>query len=231
MSKTSEIIDRWSKSLCNEVSVGGLVARCATAHKWKAPYRSVVVRESLIWRMHDLGQQILLLAEHKHILGARILHRSAIETLAVLIYLNQKTDAVVSGALSFFEFDRITHQFLLGSRNGVTSESAVNILTVLAKAEKSYPGLVEMHERLSESAHPNFDGVLYGYSSSDPDKYETQFRNRWVDLFESEQEPGTAFIFTVFDHEYDQSWHASMLELELWLKNNDSELEKQRNGI
>ena len=60
---------------------------------------------------------------------------------------------------------------------------AVNILTVLEKAEKEYPGLLEIHRRLSESAHPNFDGVVYGYSSSDPINYETNFHNRWFELY------------------------------------------------
>jgi hypothetical protein len=181
--------------------------------------------------MHDLGQQIVLLAKHNHILGARILHRSAIETLAILIYLNQKTSSVIAGALSLFDFDKVTDKLLLGSKNGATSQVAVNILTVLEKAEKSYPGLVEMHQRLSESAHPNFDGVLYGYSSSDPQKHETHFHNRWVELFGQEQEPGTAFIFAVFEEEYNETWRTLMLSLEQWLKDNDAELERQRNVI
>jgi hypothetical protein len=221
---------RWAESLPQSVSVSGLLSRNGIAHKWKAPFRSIVIREALLWRMHDLGQQILLLAEHDHILGARILLRSAIETLAILIYLNQKTKAVISGALSFFEFDEITGQLLLGSRSGATSRAAVNILTALEKAEKTHPGLVEMHQRLSESAHPNYDGVLFGYSKSDPDNYETHFGNNWQ-FFAPEQEPAIAFVFAVFEHEYNSTWHEHMTELERWLGDNDAELERQRSAI
>lgn len=231
MKSAAEQLTRWSQSLCQNVPVAGLLSRNPTAHKWKAPFRSLVLREALLWRMHDLGQQILILSQHQHLLGARILLRSAIETLATLIYLNQKTNAVRARELSFFAFDELTKQLLMGSRNGATSQAAINILTVLAKAEKKHPGLVSMHERLSESAHPNFDGVLYTYSASDPEKYETSFSNRWVELFGAEQEPAMAFIFAVFESEYNDVWPELFEKLESWLQDNDAELEEQRNGI
>lgn len=230
MKEIRDTLERWSQSLCEEVSVGGLLSRCPIAHKWKAPYRSIVIREALLWRMHDLGQQVLLLMEHKHILGARILLRSAIETLALLIYLNQKTRSVLSGDISFFDFDEITKQLLMGSKNGATSMAAVNVLTVLKQAEKVHPGMVSMHEHLSESAHPNYDGVLYGYSSTDPEKYETRFVNNWHEFFGKEQEPGTAFVLAAFEHEYNAVWHQQMSQLEDWLRANDERLEAARAG-
>lgn len=219
---------RWSQSRCPSVSVGGLLARSKTSHKWKAPYRSLVVREALLWRMHDLGQQIALLIQQDHILGARILLRSAIETLAILIYLNQKTSSVINGSLSFFEFDEITKKLMMGSKDGTTNHAAVNILTVLEKAETSYVGLTSMHRRLSESAHPNFDGVLFGYTSSNPDEYETSFENNWIKYFSREQEPATAFVFAIFEFEYNDTWKQLMIDLEAWLQENDLILEAQK---
>ncbi len=222
---------RWGQALCQNISVGGLISRCPIAHKWKAPYRCLVVREALLWRMHDLGEQIIVLYEQQHILGARILLRSAIETLALLIYLNQKISAVLEGSLSFFEFDRLTIQLLMGSKNNVTDQAAVNILTVLEKADRKHSGLSEIHQRLSESAHPNYDGVVYGYSSSDPVNYETNFLNRWTVIFGAEQEPYTDFVFAVFEDEYNKVCPELIEKLESWLRDNDSELEQQRNGI
>lgn len=223
-------LERWHQSLCQDISVGGLLARCPIAHKWKAPYRIAVLRESLLWRMHDLSVQSVVLADSGHILGARILLRSAIETLALLIYTNQKIRAVLSGSLSFFDFDEITKQLLMGSKNGATEAAAVNILTVLNQAEKDYEGLVDMHQHLSESAHPNFDGVLLGYSSTDPEQFETTFCNNWLQLFGQEQEPGSAFVMAVFEHEYNIVWPALVTELEEWLRTNDSELEASRDA-
>lgn len=178
--------------------------------------------------MFDLSRQSVLLADSGHILGARILLRSAIETLGLLIYTNQKMRAVLSGSLSFFAFDEITKQLLAGSKNGATELAAVNILTVLNQAEKDHEGLLEMHQNLSESAHPNFDGVLLGYTSADPAEYETIFCNNWVQLFGKEQEPGTAFVMAVFEKEYNEVWPALVVELEGWLRANDKELEAAR---
>jgi hypothetical protein len=223
-----ELLNRWSTSLPTSVDVGGLFSRCEVAHKWKAPFRSLMIREALIWRMHDLGQQILLLSRQQHFLGARILLRSAIETLAILIYLNQKTQSVVDGGLSFFEFDEITIQLLMGSRNNATAKTAINILTILNKADKTHKGLAKLHERLSESAHPNYDGVLYGYSETNAEEFVTTFENKWVANFGAEQEPATSFAFAVFEYEYNQSWPTLWEELERWLKANDDELEARR---
>mgnify|MGYP007123201105 CR=1 FL=1 len=231
METPSELLARWANSKCKNISVGGLLARCPIAHKWKSPYRSLVIRETLFWRMHDLGQQAHLLFSNGHLLGARILLRSALETLGILIYLNQRTNAVISGSFSFFEFSRLTMHLMLGSRNNSTSHPAINILTILQKAEKSHSGLVSLHERLSESAHPNFDGVLYTYSASDPKKYETNFSNRWEQLFSKEQETAMLFVFTLFETEYNQVWSDLMLQLESWLRDNDATLESQKNGV
>lgn len=221
---------RWGQSLCQNVPVAGLLARNKIAHKWKAPYRSLVLRETLLWRMHDLGLQINLLAKQQHLLGARILLRSAIETAVILIYLNQRTEAVLNREFSFFDFDALTKKLLMGSRDGGTSQTALNVLTVLDKAEKRHPGLKEMHERFSESAHPNWHGVLYTYSSSDPEKYETSFSNRWAKVFGAEQEPATAYVFAVFEYEYNKAWPDLFEKLEIWLNDNDAELESKKNG-
>ena len=231
MEGPAERIARWSQSRCQSVPVAGLIARCPVAHKWKAPFRSLVLRETLFWRMHDLAQQTLILTDRKNLLGARILLRAGIETLALLIYLNQRMSAVVTGEYSFFDFDALTKQLLLGSRTPGASHAAIHVLKVLERAERDHPGLTSMYDRLSESAHPNFDGVLYTYSSSDPEKYETSFSNRWAHVFGPEQEPAMAFVFAVFEHEYDKVWPERFDNLETWLRNNDGELEQKRNGI
>lgn len=184
-----------------------------------------ILRETLLWRMEDLARQSVLLSDHGHILGARILLRSAIETLALLIYINQKMKAVLAGSLSFFDLDEATKQLLLGSKNGATEKQAVNILTVLSHAERDHEGLVEMHQHLSESAHPNYQGVMLGYSSTNPQEHETKFQNNWLRYFGKEQQPGAAFVMGVFEHEYNNVWPDLFSKLEDWLRSHDSELE------
>lgn len=228
MNEIHVTLERLHKSLCRNIDVGGFLSRCPIAHKWKALYRMALLREALLWRMEDLARQSVLLSDQGHILGARILLRSAIETLALLIYANQKMKAVLAGAFSFFSLDEVTKQLLLGSKNGATQTHALNILTVLVHADKDHEGLVEMHQHLSESAHPNYQGVMLGYSSTNPEEHETTFQNNWLRYFGKEQEPGVAFVMAVFEHEYDNVWPENFSQLEEWLRTHDSELEAAR---
>ena len=230
MENVHTTLERWRQSLPTSVSVAGLLARCPVAYKWKAPFRTAVLREVLLWRMHDLASQSVLLADGGQYLGARILLRSAIETLALLIFLNHKIRAVLDASLSFFVFEEVTKQLLLGSKNGKTKYQAVNILTALERADSVHVGIRKMYLDLCESAHPNYDGVLYGYSSTDPNEFETSFGNQWAKNFAQEQEPATAFILAVFEHEYNVECHGLLLKLEEWLRQNDAELEAELHG-
>ena len=114
----------WKQALCTSLDLAGLSARNEVAHKWKAPYRSLALREGTAWRTQDLLSQSLILHDMDHLLGARILLRSAFETVAVLVYLNQLTRKVLLGELDFHEFSAKTQSLLLGSRDGLTPELA-----------------------------------------------------------------------------------------------------------
>jgi len=220
---------RWKQSLPTEVSVGGLLAR-AKVHKWKAPFRTLVAREALLWRMHDLGAQIQCLRNAGFVLGQRILLRSALETLAILIYINLKIGLVSEGSLPLNDFDEITKQLLMGSKNKSTPVMAVNILTALKHAESQHPGLVAMHEHLSESAHPNYDGVLYGYSTLKAEEYTTRFSNQFELMFGAEQDAAGEFVFAVFEHQYNRVWPQSFEKLEKWLADNDVKLQDEHDA-
>jgi hypothetical protein len=185
----NETVERWRASLIKSIAVADLLNRNPVAHKWKAPYRSFVIREALLWRMVDLGRQIIVLVDCDGVLGARILLRCAIETTSVLVYLNQRTAAVIEGELSWPEFDRLTMQLLMGSRDQRTDFGAINIITMVDRANRDYGGLKIMYERISESVHPNYDGVTYGYSRVCPSEFETRFGNYCVENFGVEQEP------------------------------------------
>jgi lipid A disaccharide synthetase len=53
---------------------------------------------------------------------------------------------------------------LLGSRDGSTEHQSINIVTILQKCDRRYPGIEKLYAILSESAHPNFEGMAAGYS-------------------------------------------------------------------
>lgn len=230
MHPMAQALNALKSSLCQRVEIGGLISRNAVAHKWKAPFRSLTLREGVAWRTQDLLAQSLLLHESRNILGARILLRSAIETVAILIYLNQLTRKVLDGTLNFHEYSTKTSTLLLGSRDKSTDHAAINITTVLQKCNSRYPGIEELYATLSESAHPNYEGVCIGYSKVDRTNYVTTFSNRWAEMYGNNHVDLIALCLEVFVVEYNDEWSDSFERLEAWITKNDDVLEATKGG-
>ncbi|AZI37869.1 hypothetical protein NT2_16_00060 [Caenibius tardaugens NBRC 16725] len=215
-------------TLFNELDMGSLHSRNPTAHKWKAPYRSLQLREVVYWRLLDLLDQSLLLHKADHGLGARILLRSAFETLAILIYLNQRTAAVLDGTMSFNDFSTTTQRLVLGSKIEGDLEQAVNILTVLTHCDKQYPGMMDLYNDLSESAHPNYQGMSAGYTKIDHKADAVLFYNRWTEKYGSRLPDGIMLCIEIFHHEYNKVWCELFEQLEKWIEANDTDLETKK---
>lgn len=229
MEYAEKTIESLKESLFKALDMGGLHSRNPTAHKWKAPYRSMQLREVVHWRMTDLLDQAVVLQKHDHTLGGRILLRSAFETLAMLVYLNQQMAKVFDGTLNFHVFSKKTEALLLGSKDGSTPISAVNILTVLDGCDKRYNGIRKMYDRLSESAHPNFAGMSDGYTEIDHQADRVLFKNRWSEMYAATFEDGLMLCVEIFAHEYDQVWAKLFEQLETWIEANDESLEATMN--
>lgn len=225
MDKVQQNLANWGGSLLDKIPVGGLLKRNPVAYKWKSSFRVWMVRELTFWREHDLMVQSYALHQQGHVLGARILLRSGFETLGTLTYLNILMQQVLDGKLDFRVFGEKTSVLLLGARNNEHMPQAVNIVTVLEKCDKRYPGLMRHYGDLSESAHPNYEGLMAGYSKIDHDEYETTFVNRWAEQYGDRHLDGMMLCMETFHHEYNEVWPALMEKLEEWIEANDADLE------
>ena len=225
MRPVDESLAAWKQAQCRRVDLGGLFARNSTAHKWKAPFRSLSLREAVSWRTQDLLEQSVALYDSGHLLGARILLRSAFETVAILVYLNQLTRKVLAGDLNFHDFSDKTTVLLLGSRDESTPHRSLNIVTILERCEARYPGMVSMYAMLSETAHPNYEGMAVGYSEVDHDSHVVQYLNRWKSLYGERHLNAIGLCATVFHREYHEEWVDAFEELEKWIEANDAQLE------
>lgn len=219
-------LEEWKASLCKSVEVRGLIAKNPTVHKWKATFRALSLREAVSWRLQDLLYQSKLLSDKYQLLGARILLRAAFETLAFLIHVNQLMRKVVAGEVDFHSFSDKTTVLLLGTRDESSPYKSINIVTILQKCDRKYPGLFEIYEGLCESAHPNYEGLSGGYTKIDHVNHITYYTNKWRDLFEASQNHGIALCIDTFYHEYNEEWIEAMDELEKWIEKNDKKLEK-----
>lgn len=208
------------------IPISGLMSRNPIAYKWKSLFRCWLVREATFWRITDLLAQSYQLHNQGYGLGARILLRSGLEALAVLIHLNHKMKAVSKGELNFQEFGDVTSRLALGSKRYKLEIEAVNVLTMIDKGDTEYPGLREIYDRLSESAHPNYEGLLRGYTKIDHDEYEVNFSNRWIEIYGLDYLNELNLCMEIYYNEYDQTWSALMEKLEQWVVENDKSLEQ-----
>lgn len=151
--------------------------------------------------------------------------RSSFETLAVLIYLNQMMAKVLGGTLDFHVFSEKTSQLLLGSKDRSTKHVALNIVTILGHCDKRYPGLVKLYGDLSESAHPNYEGICIGYSNVDHNDHVINFSNRWTEMYGDTHLNGMHACMMLFEAEYNEVWPAHFDDLERWVEANEAELE------
>jgi len=230
MNSIRERIANWSASLPSELDVSSLYRRCPIAHKWKATFRIVLVRESSLWRMADLGGSFMHLVDHGDILASRIVLRSACETSALLAYLNKKILDLLSGQTDFASFNDVTKQLLLGGKNTGDYYSPVNVMTAIGHFSKDVPEIQRIYDRLSEDAHPNASGMIYSYSSSDPETLETAFsRDRILSSATVEHTVAAAdLIFFCYEQQYNEIWPQRFEALEQWLHDNDNTLEASR---
>jgi len=229
MNDIEQNLANWKDSLFPSIPVADLLLRNPVAYKWRSAFQCWMLREAAFWRMHDLLNQSFVLHQQGHGLGARILLRSAFETLATLIRLNQLIQQVLDGKLDFHVFCLKTSILLRGSRNDATPLKSINIVTVLEKCDKRYPGLKSLYADLSESAHPNHEGLCIGYSTFNDSEYETTFSNRWVELYGDRHLDSMDLSMVIFHHEYNDVWAELMVKLENWIEANDADLEATKN--
>ena len=229
MNSIEQNLANLKNSLFPSIPLAGLVSRNPVAYKWKSTFRCMMLREAVFWRMYDLLNQSYVLHQQGHGLGARILLRSAFESLATLIYLNQHIQQVLDGKLNFHVFSQKTSTLLLGSRNDSTLPQSINIVTVLEKCNKRYSGLKSLYADLSESAHPSYEGLCLGYSTTNHSDYETTFSNRWMELYGDSHLGSMDLCMEIFHLEYNDVWADLIVKLENWIEANDAELEVTKN--
>ncbi|MGC1548421.1 MAG: hypothetical protein WA777_07820 [Rhodanobacter sp.] len=225
-----EILDRWRAWLPHEISVAALLSRCPIAYKWKAPFRCLVVREALLRRMLALGDGVVLLTNQNCHVGARVLLRSAVEAMALLEYTVQRMEALVKGHIEWARFDELTMKLIVGSRDFGDVEP-IQILNAVRDAAKVYAGLKDIHDRLSETVHPNYDGVVGSFVKLDREEHVAYLGDFTGERYASLLVPYAGYTFAAFQYSYNTRWLAAIEPLEQWLRDNDERLEKLRSDM
>ena len=228
MDETIDAIKVLQSELTTDLDIGGMFSRNPIAHKWKECYRLWSLRELVSWRFCDLIYQAALLQKDKQSLGAGILLRSAIETIAVLIHSNIQMEKVLNLDISFWDSSRKTIRLLLGSRDDFTEHDAIGVLSIIDKCDKNRDyELREKYDYLSEHAHPNWDGMQKLYSRLDHDNHIEYFENCASKHFKSN--PALIELLLVFFvTEYNNIWPKNFETFEKWLVKNNERLQTEK---
>lgn len=95
---------------------------------------------------------------------------------------------------------------------------------MLDSANERYPGLSDWYAAMSESANPNYEGILKSYSTVAHENHVTTFKSRCSDLHGQTHEGVLAVCLEVFIGEYNDESADALEALEKWIKLHDKEL-------
>lgn len=135
----------------------------------KIPFKVIAYREALIWRTEKLARCACDLYQREDIVSALVLTRAVTENAAAVWYLMQLIRSA-NDAPHVKGMDERIMKLLMGSRSINEMPDALNVQTMLKKAEKSIPGILSTYDSLSEFAHPNWSGTYRHYSKNDHDE-------------------------------------------------------------
>jgi hypothetical protein len=140
----------------------------------KLPFKSLSFRESLIYRMVELGRSAFEDFANNKLVSAILLTRGAVETSAALWYLCAKVEAAVqTGAVG--DIDEYLMRLSVGSRTDPDMRRAIKVSAFLKCVDKDIEGFSHGYGQLCEFAHPNWAGTTLLYSKPDattPGAYE-----------------------------------------------------------
>lgn len=140
----------------------------------KVPYKVLSYRNALAWRTEEIARSACDLLERNDIGAGVILARATAENAAAIYYLKQLVHRNTP-RISDEDLDNRVMQLLLGSRSNEDMPKALQVLTMLDKADKAFRGMRSTYDQLSEYAHPNWSGVSYIFSRIDHDEFATYF--------------------------------------------------------
>jgi hypothetical protein len=155
----------------------------AVSQASKLPFKVLLYREALIWRMVELGRNAFQSFEQDRLVSAIVLTRAAVETSAALWYLCDKVAVAVEldtvGDLDDYLMKLVVGTATVPQNNTSTTDEAlprpVKVKAFLKQADKDIEGFSHQYGILSEYAHPNWAGTVLLYAKPDPENRLTEF--------------------------------------------------------
>jgi hypothetical protein len=155
----------------------------ALSHKSKMPWKVLLYREALIWRMVELRKRAFESFTSDQLVCGIVVTRAVLEVSAALWFLCAKVEAVVDSKV-VGDVDEYLMKLAMGNATGWPENSApgagaiprsVKVGKMLEQAEKDIEGFSHQYGVLSEYAHTNWAGTVLLYSDTDKQTAITDF--------------------------------------------------------
>ena len=120
----------------------------------KLAFAPLASREALIWRIAELSNSACEAYGRGEIGTALLTTRAVTECAAAVWYVMEQVRDFVPA--NFDKADETLTKLWLGWKKDPEFPEAINVLTLLAHADKSCPGILRSYNTLSEFSHPNW---------------------------------------------------------------------------
>ncbi len=138
------------------------------------PFKALDYRETLIWRVTEIGQSALEALDKQRLASGLLLTRAAVETTAALWYLSQKVKLAVKNNEPG-DIDTYLMKLSLGHRGKGGFPEAISVLTFVDHVEREVEGFRRQYDELSEYAHPNYLGTTGLYSQRNAEEFTVSY--------------------------------------------------------
>lgn len=141
----------------------------------KLPFKALRYRESLLWRIVQVGRSAFESFANNKLASAILLTRATVETSAALWYLRAKLETAVESKTLGNIDDDLTRLSMGSKTDTDILPAAINVLNFVDRVEKDIDGFRHQYDRLSEFAHPNWAGTILLFSKVDESKAVANF--------------------------------------------------------
>lgn len=151
------------------------VDRDALSTKSMSPNVALCFRAAQAWRTEEFARAACDMFERGDVVVAVSNTRGAVESVAATWYLKSLIETELARESISPDLQARLKRLLLGQRGDTELPEAVNVLTMLDKADAEIPGIRLKYDRMSEFGHPNYHGAAGVYALPNPDTFITRF--------------------------------------------------------
>jgi hypothetical protein len=152
----------------------------ALSQESKLPSKALRYRESLIWRVAEIGRAAFREFDENRLVAGIILTRAVVETSAALWYLRSKVDdAIKSNQVGDIDTYLVKLNVGIATAPPKMEEGEyprpVKVGKFLEQVEKVMEGFSDHYGVLSEFTHPNWVGTVFLFSKYHPENLTIEF--------------------------------------------------------